>query len=834
MKRDNRNHRVRHGLRVLISLAALVFIVLMLALLVAGFYLTTYLAANYDEEIDVSLFAASARGGATKIYCYDFSDRSKRAGELIELTGEQLYGGGKRVHVEYDAVPRNLINAFVAIEDKRFFKHSGVDWRRTATASLNYFTRGQKTFGGSTITQQVIKNITGESEVSPERKIQEVIWALDLETKLDKTEILEIYMNIINLSHGCVGVQAAANTYFSKDVSELSLIECAAIAAITNNPGYYDPVRNPANNKARRDIILSEMFDQGLITIEEFEEAYDRELTTDLSWQNEVDGVNSWYIDMAVEDVIGDLVAEYGYSREAASLMVYSGGLRIYTAMDPGVQSVLEEYYANVEHFPERAGDNKFESSMIVIDPQTGDILGVAGAIGEKKANRVQNYATMTDRPSGSTIKPLSVYAPALEAGVITSASVYDDVPVSFRSDGSTLVGWPKNYPAAYRGLTNVMASVRDSVNTVAVRVLADLGESESFKFLTEKAGLRLIESRRLSDGSVITDIGAASLALGQQNYGVTVRELTGAYTMLANKGIRSETRSYFKVTDASGNLLLSRDYSGIRAICEETASIVTLMLKDVVSLGTAKALTLDEHVDVAGKTGTTQDNYDKWFIAYTPYYLGGVWCGHEYPATLDGIPGNPCITAWDEVMTILHDKYINRGQAPAQFQISENIVRVKCCADSGLLMGEACRADPRGERGVYCWFVAGDEPTRFCDRHIMVDYDTAGGGVASPYCPAEDIKKVGLVEVERSFPVQVYVTDAQYTWRRLPGNVEPALSPNLPFYANILKGSEYCGISNKSSQFNRYCPLHQHKAEEQSSNPDTGIHWFWPAGKRG
>ncbi|NLW74105.1 MAG: hypothetical protein GX057_04310 [Clostridiales bacterium] len=825
MEKQRRDHKIRHRFRVIVSLLSIFCILTMAVLLVAGFYFTIYLSSNYDDSIDVSLFAGAARRGTTKIYCYDFTDRQMRAGELVELVGEKLHSPGNCIYVSYDAVPDNLKHAFIAIEDKRFWKHSGVDWIRTAKAAVNYFFGTDSTFGGSTITQQVIKNITGRDDVSPQRKIQEIIWALDLETKLDKTEILELYMNIINLSHGCIGVQAAANTYFSKDVSQLSLIECAALAAITNNPYRYDPARFPEKNKERRDIILEQMFQQGYISEEEFSAAYGAELVLDLSWYESYDGVNSWYVDMVVEDVIADLCAEYGYSRDAASFMVYSGGLRIYTAMDPEVQNLLEEYYGNAGNFPDIPGDNPFESAMIIIDPYTGDILGVAGAVGEKTANRVQNYATMTRRPSGSTIKPLSVYAPALEAGIITSATVYDDVPVSFRNTGGGLAPWPSNSPAVYHGLTNIIRAIQDSVNTVAVRVLTDLGEQSSFDFLVRKAGMSsLVERQTLADGTQITDIGLAALALGQQNFGVTLRELTAAYSMFVNNGVYSPPRSYIKVTDSDGNVLLANDYynSGVRAISKETASIMTLMLKNVVSQGTAKAVTLDKYVETAGKTGTTQDNCDKWFVGYTPYFIGGVWCGHEYPKPLAGVSNTICLEIWDEIMTILHEKYITGGGTPAGFNISPKVVGVRCCADSGKLMTAACRTDPRGDRGVTCWFVAGEEPDERCDCHITVDYDIVSGGVACPNCPVENLIKVGMIQVERSFPVQVYVTDAQYVWRRLPPFIEPALNLNQPFFLNLLGPKEYCGISNTTAQFNRYCPLHGTKSYSTTTAVDT------------
>lgn len=809
-KTKRRNHPIRHGMRIVVSLSSILCTLAMAVILAAGFWVVVYLSSNYENSIEVSLFTAATRGGATKVFRYDFTDRATRTGEVVELEGEQLFGGGNSIFVPYEEVPQDLIDAFIAIEDKRFLTHDGVDWYRSIAAGLNFIGGSGSTFGGSSITQQLIKNITGEKDFSPERKIQEIIWALDLETKLDKTEIIEIYMNIINLSHGCTGVQAAANTYFSKDVSELTLIECAAIAAITNNPGYYDPVRNPANNRKRRDIILEQMLEQGYITQEEFGASHGKELVTDLTRFESSDGINSWYVDMALEDVIADLCAEYGYSTQAASMMVYSGGLRIYTAMDSDVQRTLEEYYANRENFPDLGPVNPFQSGMIIIDPATGDILGVAGAVGEKTANRVQNYATTAKRPSGSTIKPLSVYAPALDAGLITSASVYDDVPVSFRNAGGALAAWPKNAPAVYRGLTNIKTAISESVNTVAVRVLAELGERESYNFLVEKAGIRsLIDKRVLNDGSVISDIGAASLALGQQNYGVTARELTAAYSMFANSGIFNETRSYIKVTDAAGNVILSKDYTGTRAISAESAAIMTLLLENVVTNGTAKSVTLDAFVPVAGKTGTTQDNKDKWFVAYTPYLIGGVWGGCEYPASLDGISNYTCMKIWDEVMTILHAKYVSGAAVPAGFSIPENIVRVKVCADSGKLMSASCRADPRGDRGVWCWFAAGGEPTDFCDTHITVDYNSISGGIVCPLCPPESIKKVGLIRAERSFPVQIYVTDAQYTWRRLPKFVNAELSPKLPFYNKLLGNDRFSGISNVNAQYNRSCPGH-------------------------
>ena len=793
--------------RVALGMFSFVVIFVSVALLIGGVGVVFYIGDNYDRNIDMTLFAASARGGATKIFYYDMEDRMTRTGDPVELINERLEGNNC-IYVNFWAVPQDLIDAFVAIEDKRFWNHSGVDWKRTVSAVFNYFKKDGASFGGSTITQQLVKNITGNRQYSKERKIQEIIWAQKLETRLSKNEILELYLNVINLAHGCTGVQAAANYYFSKDVSELNLVECAAIAAITNNPSYYDPINKPENNMQRRNLILDQMLEQKYISREEHDAAYNAALVLDTSWADNSNHINSWYTDMVIEDVINDLCMQYGYSSAAASVFVYSGGLRIYTAMDKDIQAILEEYYEKSSNFPSGDKENAFQSSMIIIDPQTGDILGVAGAIGEKEANRIQNYATQTVRPSGSVIKPISVYAPALDMGMITSASVFDDVPVEFNLKNGKYVLWPQNSPAIYRGLTNVSDAIRDSVNTVAVRVLDKVGIDTAFDLLYDRLGMRsLISESSLSDGSVITDRGIASLALGQQNYGVTVREMTGAYTALANHGEYSAPRSYYKVTDSLGTVLLSNEDDNERVFDVETADIMTLMLENVVSSGTAKAITLDKSVQVAGKTGTTQDNCDRWFIAYTPQYIGGVWCGFEYPKSLDDISGNPCLDIWDDIMGEIYR--IKMDNVKRAFDLSDNIVKAKCCADSGKRLTEACRSDARGDRGVWCYFKVGSEPKDYCNCHILVEYDVVNGGIACSRCPDEDVEVVGLIKVIRNFPLQVYVSDAQYVCRSMPDDKVYSTEEGLPFFANSLPLGKYCGISRGKVQFNRGCAIH-------------------------
>ena len=795
---------IRRGWRVFWSIAAIICIVAAVSALACGIALGVYIRNNYSSQLDLTLFEASARGGTTKLYYYDEN------GDAVELTSERLEGGSC-IYMEYDELPRQLIDAFVAIEDKRFWRHSGVDWKRTAHAALNYALHDSVSFGGSTITQQLIKNITGERDVTTQRKLQEMIWAKYLEACMTKEQIIELYLNIINLSRGCVGVQAAANTYFSKDVSELTLAECATIAAITNNPSYYDPVRHPENNIRRRDLILDQMLAQGYIDEQQHAAAVSAPLELDMTIRQSVQNVNSWYTDMVIEDVIDGLCSQYGYNPQSASVLIYSGALRIYTAMDIDIQTVVEQYFADASNFPESKDGNPFQASMIIIDPVNGDILGVAGGVGEKAGDRVQNYATQTRRPSGSVIKPLSVYAPALDAGLITMGTVYDDVPVSFNhTDSGTYSPWPKNSPNVYRGLTNISVAVRDSVNTVAVRVLEQLGVDASFDFLYNRLGMHsLISSEVHADGTVLTDRGIAALALGQQNYGVTVREVTGGYTALAGGGVYNAPRSYYKVTDSRGNVLLINEQSeGTQVLSEQTAALMTIMLENVVTSGTAAAITLDRHLDVAGKTGTTQDNCDKWFVGYTPYLIGGVWCGYEYPESLSGV-NNPCVEVWDKVMTVLHQKYLAASDAVTEFTMPSGISSRRVCGDSGKLLTSACRSDARGNRGVVCYYVAGSEPTAFCDCHTMVNYDIVGGGVATDECPVGGVSKVGMIQVRRSFPVQIYVTDAQYVWRRITGESDFSHDPGEAFFAPLIPDGTWCGISRAAKQYNRGCEQH-------------------------
>ncbi|MBO5898686.1 MAG: transglycosylase domain-containing protein [Clostridia bacterium] len=756
----------RVGRCLLRTLGAVVLIAAVLGA-TAGMAAVIYARRTLSPHLDESGLDTVVNAGASQLYYYEFTDRTARIGERCELEGGRLDGGSHVVPVTYAELPQTLVDAFVAIEDKRFWQHHGVDWLRTAEAGLNFILRGDGRFGASTITQQLVKNLTGENGYSVHRKLQEMVWANDLENRSTKEEILERYLNIINLSQGCYGVGAAADRFFGKTVGELTVAECAAIAGITQNPSYYDPVRFAEHTTERRDVILGEMWAQGYLDETAYREALAEPLTV-REQTRERSPIYSWYVDMVIEDVLRDLCAEHGVSREYASRLLWNGGLSIEVAVDPTVQRRVEEYYRDLSHFAVHQNGERAESGMIVIDPKTGDVLGVAGAIGPKAGNRLQSFATGALRPAASAIKPLSVYAPALERGKITWAIVFDDVPVDFLrgKSGKPTVAWPKNASRVYRGLTDVRYAVAQSVNTVAVRVLREIGAEESFRFLHDTLGMEhLIATRTLEDGRTLTDCGEAALALGQMHYGITLRELTAGYTALANGGVYMRPVTYYRVLDAKGRVLLDRTSEGHYAISEQNAAVMTRLLETVVGQGTGKGAALfGGRVAVAGKTGTSSADCDRYFIGYTPEYLAGVWYGFAYPRPLSDVKGNPAVRIWREVMTDILSPSVRAGTVKRQFDQPHGILRVSYCQDSGKRPTDACRADPRGDRTAVGYFVQGSEPHDACDRHVMrVESGREDASNDASDRTPEPLRRVGLLRIKRSFPRSVYVLDQKY-----------------------------------------------------------------------
>ena len=574
-------------------------------------------------------------------------------------TGEEknlltLSSDENRIWVDLDATPKNLQNAFIAIEDERFPIHNGVDIKRTLKATLTYFLDkltgkgGQASLGGSTITQQLIKNITGDDEQTIFRKISEISKAIDLEKKLSKDQILELYLNCIFLSQNCHGVQTAANLYFDKDVSQLNLAECASIASITQNPALYDPFINPDKNKEKQELVLAKMLSLGYITQEEYDEAVNYPLTfsKDTAATKKEEIITSYYVDQVVRDAISRL-QEKGYSESLATKMVYSGGLKIYCAYDPEIQSIVEEYYYNTNNFP----DSSAQSSIVIIDPSDGRVVAMAGGIGEKEASFTLNRAAQSPRQPGSTIKPLAVYAPALDNGTINTSTRVMDKRKSYD-------GWvPRNYSYTYSNSeVGLDYALQQSLNTVPVEIMSDMGIQTSFDFMTQKLGFTTLVEAEEINGEIYTDLGYAQLALGGLTHGATNIEMTAAYCIFPNQGVYNKPYTFTEIKNESGETILTgRDSDTTwEAIKPETAAIMNRYLNSVVTSGTGRGAALSDGTFTAGKTGTTSENFDRWFIGYSPYYVASVWYGYDTPASIE-MSSNPCIPVWKNVMDKVH-----------------------------------------------------------------------------------------------------------------------------------------------------------------------------------
>lgn len=838
-ERDEKKEKMKKSLKVfgkvsgrvlttILNIILTIVLIGMITGIIVGTVFALYIKNYVDPTIDTSLLITKGTDTTTRIYYTKYEteeDRINSNGVDIEIEGQRLHGSDNSIWASYDQFPKALIDAFTSIEDHRFWSHNGVDWVRTSKAVAGFFF-GDGDFGGSTITQQLIKNMTGEDEATIQRKVQEIFRAIYLENQMDKTEIMEMYLNIIFLSNNCTGVQAAANYYFDKDVSELSLVECASLAAIVKNPSKYEPVRHDVvfytnaetgeeeedGNRKRRNDVLYMMWQYGKITEAEYLDATSTELDLKVNSGDSAErDVNSWYTDAVITSVRDALMEKYGLSADSASMLIYKGGLQIYTAMDYDIQTTMEEIFVNdtEENFLYASTAEQPEASMVVTDPYTGDVLGLVGGRGEKVGNRILNRATQSTRPAGSSIKPLSVYAPSIDRGIVTYGTAIDDSPLMFNGT----VPYPRNAPNRYDGLTTIHEGVRVSKNTVAMKTLDLLTPDVSFDFMYNKLKVTsLVESYETSRGTIVTDKDRAPLALGQLSFGLTVQEITNAYSIFVNDGIFSESRLWKKVTDSSGTVILENPLNQEIVISSQTASIMTKILGEVVSTGTGAGVTLKNQINCAGKTGTTQEDYDRWFIGFTPYYVGGVWFGYDLNQSLDEFRSNPAVALWDNVMTKLHQKYIDEanegGEALKTFSTAPGVITCTYCKDSGLLMTEACYADPRGSRAETGYFTEATKPTESCNVHTLVDYCTAGGGVAGPDCPENSVKKVGLLNIKRELEYQTYIVDAQYTWRDIASNVKPSTSSSLPFFQSSL-GDKFAGITNADRQYNCYCSLH-------------------------
>lgn len=651
-----------------------------------------------------------------------------------QQTLQKLASQENREWVGKDDIPEYLSKAFVSIEDQRFYEHKGVDWKRTFGAAVHWILPGGNSYGGSTITQQLVKNMTEDNDYSVKRKVTEIMRALTLEKKVDdKDTILELYMNIICFGKNAYGVQTASKTYFNKPVDQLDLAECALIAGLTQNPAAYNPFKYPDAAKERQKAVLYKMYEQGYISKSEYDQAVNEQLQyhENTAGQQQKKAY-SYFTDMVITDVVNDLQSQLGYSETYARSLVTSGGLSIYATVDKDVQDTMESVFENSSNFPSISEDGvKPQAAMMVVDPKTGHILGVVGGRGEKTASLVLNRATQSKRSPGSSLKPLATYAPALDQGLITPYSVLTDMPV-FNNNGKA---WPRNENRTYAGQTTIMQAVADSTNTIAVSVMDKLTPQSAYNFLTEKLGFTSLSK---------SDIDYAPMALGGLTDGVTVREMAQGYTALANYGEYSTAVSYTKVVDANGETILSNEDNQPTQIFEHpefTPYYVNDLLTNVVENGTGKLAAIDG-MDVAGKTGTTTDNKDRWFAGYTPYYVGVCWFGYDEGYGLPTLKPNPALALWSDVMDELHeDKDNKRFDEPNE----DDFVEAKYCLDSGMAPSKACYSDVRGSRVATGKFYKDDVPEEECTMHKW------------------RTNSQSLLDLTRKFPIGVTVTDEYY-----------------------------------------------------------------------
>lgn len=660
-----------------------------------------------------------------------------------------LQGSKNRELVDFKDIPQDLKDAFVAIEDKRFEEHPGIDFRRITGAVLNFFKPGASRYGGSTITQQVVKNLTGNDQRSVKRKVQEMWIALDLERNLGKDQILELYMNLIYMGENCYGVQSAAKTYFDKDVSDLTLAECASLAGITNWPGRYNPFTKQGKEKniERQKIILEEMSAQGYITQSEYDNAVKEDLKFAESNKRSAEVVSNqpYFIDQVVKDVKRDLMAK-GYSEELAIKTIYNNGLKIYTTMDSRIQKAMDGIFQKEEYFTKinKKTSQTPQAAMVIMDPN-GYVRALYGGSG-KKIGAPLNRASdpQVKRQPGSTFKPIAVYGPAINERKITTATVIDDIPVYMQ--GEDKKPYPLNYDHGYDGLTSIRTALKKSVNVVAARVWQDyLGADLSLQYL-DKVNINRDDERYIS------------LALGGPREGVNPLQMAASYVPFVSKGLYYEPITYTKVLDMKGNVILEKKPKTNIVYDETAAYLMVDMMKDVVSEpgGTAyrRGQLQGGKMPTAGKTGTTSDNYDKWFVGFSPYYVGTVWYGYDYNATISYDEYNRAQFIWRDVMEKAHE-----GLEPVDFPEPPGLVRKSVCIYSGKIATELCSRDPRGSAVREELFIKGTEPLNedLCDVHVLerVCKDSKDvlnrNMLVGDYCPIDSI--IEQVFIRRPIP---------------------------------------------------------------------------------
>lgn len=724
--------------------------------------------------------------------------------------------------VSYDEIPQELIYAAVAIEDHRFFEHQGVDWIPTIKACVNMFIGGGREFGGSSITQQLIKNLMLEyddkaDDVTVQRKVQEIFRATEFEKRYDKKYILEWYLNKIYLGNRCQGIKPAAAEYFGKELEDLNAAECAALISITNNPSLFNPYRETLDNykgeqlkgmernKRRREDTLYMMKEYGWLNEEEYVQAildsenlvlkrgidekdryadcptegcgYHGKVGTYTETDDDrhicpqcgqtvavgLDGtqeVYSWFVDAALEDVARAFCEEDGYDwntsgdpgkalRADYKRLVCQSGLHIYTTLDMRVQNQVDKIYEDLSQIPDTNSPQQLDSGIVVIDNRTGDIVAMAGGVGEKVTHDAWSCATDAKLQPGSSLKPLSVYAPAFELGVLNPATVVEDLPLFYTDDTTQTnttaekkkIPFPRNDDRKYQLTRTILQGVVDSVNAVAVNSLDIMGLEYSFNFAKEQFGLStLVKSYTNSSGKVFSDVAWSPLGMGAPTVGITVRDMATAYASFANKGVYRDARTYTLVYDSDGEEpLLNNTQTSRTIMSEKTVNYMNYCLDKAVEDGTGDDA--DFNFDICGKTGSTSSYRDRWFCGFTNAYTAAVWCGYRNPEAITGLrpSGNPASRLWKKVLEPLH-----KGLESTPMYDDSQFVEATVCLDCGKLATSACSLDYRTKlygitRVAKAMVYPEDMPTESCDCHVTVKYCLDTKSAANVGCTNTD-----------------------------------------------------------------------------------------------
>ena len=716
-------------------------------------------------------------------------------------------GTEDRIMVSIDEIPEMLQNAFIAVEDARFYEHNGVDVKRIVGALVANFTSGS-TQGGSTITQQLIKQTVLSSEQSYKRKLQEAYLAMELETRYTKKQILESYLNTIFLGGSYYGVRVAAYGYFGKSLDQLTLRECAMLAGLTRSPNYYNPRSNfytrntegsstPDITNNRTDYVLRQMRENGLITAQQYNAALDRSTASVLEKSPASTDMYAYphYVEYAISDVVDTFLDLNGLedtsaNRYAMENKLRTGGYSVYLCLDTEIQEIVEDTLANWSSYPRlrdpsdkvyqsRNSDGTYteieqpQAAACVFDYRTGELKAIVGGRYKPTTRKTLNRASGMTMPVGSSIKPLTVYAPAIDLGASPASIAYNmPVPISGWKDSSGKDSWPKNYGGGgYKGPQSFRSALRNSYNTAAAQILMTyVGVSRSVEYL---------HLMGIPDKNINAD--PFGLALGSS--GLTPVQMAVAFGTIANKGVYQQPLSFSRIVDSNGNVVVDMHQQQDRhqVFKPSTAYLVVDMLKGAVQSGTGTKAKISSQV-VAGKTGTNSDSKGVFFAGMTGWYSGSVWIGHDNYKALSSkaTGGNAAAPLWQSFMEKIHKaKNLDPREIIDGTPSDYNLVRVTTCGVSGQLATDACYNDVNGYKTITDYWSADSVPTAYCSMHKSVSVCTESGLLATDYCPSYSVETRGIVLIPRGHPLYDYIDAYGDTIRKYLGEFATLKSTN-------------------------------------------------------